>query len=667
MRKINMLFLALTLVLAPLAACVVTSDGSSKQNSDKTKSQTKDTDSDDAGTDKPKEQKEPEKVKCTNDWQCAVGKVCRVMAGESSKICQAAEAEETRFFGQVILNPEESGNWVVAVYSVPTGAEEAKLGSDAYTLAVDIDDTDTDDGDDDDTDDDIIDDDGDDDDDDDGDDDDDIIDDDDGGSAFAARKSSAFSRLSPEWQARLAFENARDKRIKRLVKDIRSGKKSWVLKKDGGRGSCVPTSCNGVCVKGSCVALEETASFNIWMNDTKATLDAVLCSNDDGVAVFVDSADIGAEDVSAKCSEVASMVDPFATIIMPRDLRFFGSSAKHEGPLDRDGNGVMMVVLSSKLCKLNVLGYFDDRDYLDSSMTDSGASGNEADILWIRSIDAVGDCTTDASEIKLLGTMAHEYQHLINYSRRVYAKSKDEAKKEVLWLDEGIAHLAEDLTGFGSGNYSVIRSYLEPANFNRVSFSGSYDMFTAPDQHVAGRAAAYLFLRYIFESFGGATYSTTDAKDIRDGGGIAFLQKLYDSKYAGLSNLAQASGKKMSELMADFVEALYFDGLEGATNGFGSPTDDPFTSCLHGIKLRDYEFTDSDDDTYAFNGPAIMDGHDIVELLDEGIEEFLDGEGTINYFVFDLADADVDGAIAINASALASVDGKMAAWVDLLQ
>ena len=50
--------------------------------------------------------------------------------------------------------------------------------------------------------------------------------------------------------------------------------------------------------------------------------------------------------------------------------------------------------------------------------------------------------TNVASEV--YGTLAHEYQHLINASRRMYVNTAATDFEET-WLDEGLAHEAEEL------------------------------------------------------------------------------------------------------------------------------------------------------------------------------------------------------------------------------
>ncbi len=42
------------------------------------------------------------------------------------------------------------------------------------------------------------------------------------------------------------------------------------------------------------------------------------------------------------------------------------------------------------------------------------------------------------------GTLAHEYQHLINAGRRLYVNTTSDYP-EAVWLNEGLSHIAEEL------------------------------------------------------------------------------------------------------------------------------------------------------------------------------------------------------------------------------
>ena len=51
-----------------------------------------------------------------------------------------------------------------------------------------------------------------------------------------------------------------------------------------------------------------------------------------------------------------------------------------------------------------------------------------------------------------IGTLAHEFQHLINSSRRLYVNNANTF--ETVWLDEGLAHIAEELNFYTASGLS---------------------------------------------------------------------------------------------------------------------------------------------------------------------------------------------------------------------
>ncbi|HSI04070.1 MAG TPA: hypothetical protein VLC93_06325, partial [Myxococcota bacterium] len=130
----------------------------------------------------------------------------------------------------------------------------------------------------------------------------------------------------------------------------------------------------------------------------------------------------------------------------------------------------------------SVVGVFVFGDYLASGV--SGATGNQSDILWARLPDG---SNTDAL---IIGTLAHEYQHLVSFALR--SKLGDAAQlRETLWLDEGVSHLMEDLTGWGGSTVDAYALALE--QWDSAPFAG-------PNDTVAQRGRAYTLLRYLIDA-----------------------------------------------------------------------------------------------------------------------------------------------------------------------
>jgi hypothetical protein len=75
------------------------------------------------------------------------------------------------------------------------------------------------------------------------------------------------------------------------------------------------------------------------------------------------------------------------------------------------------------------------------------------------------------------GTVAHEYQHLINASRRMYVNGAGTVQEEK-WLDEGLAHVAEELNFFRSSGRSP-RANIDASGFSDPRFVAAYSTFEA--------------------------------------------------------------------------------------------------------------------------------------------------------------------------------------------
>jgi len=75
-----------------------------------------------------------------------------------------------------------------------------------------------------------------------------------------------------------------------------------------------------------------------------------------------------------------------------------------------------------------------------------------------------GNSRTKAFVLQVtVGTIAHEYQHLINAARRLYILRQGGISwQEDLWLNEGLSHVAEELVYYRSSR-NAARSNLTPA------------------------------------------------------------------------------------------------------------------------------------------------------------------------------------------------------------
>ena len=161
----------------------------------------------------------------------------------------------------------------------------------------------------------------------------------------------------------------------------------------------------------------------------------------------------------------AAAMDTLVTYF--RDHTFEGSLYPHLGiktigedvfgpPTDVDQNGQVYILLIDVrddyvpgVSESFVAGYFDHED--------QESLGNRADIIYL---DTNPGRMSGADIRQQIGTLAHEYQHLIHYGRD---------DDEELWVNEGLSELSPVLMGL---SHRLLFHYLENTNVRLDSFEG---------------------------------------------------------------------------------------------------------------------------------------------------------------------------------------------------
>ncbi|MBW3654472.1 MAG: hypothetical protein KY444_00065, partial [Gemmatimonadetes bacterium] len=174
-------------------------------------------------------------------------------------------------------------------------------------------------------------------------------------------------------------------------------------------------------------------------------------NNRTGRVVAVSDRAVIVEDVSNpaggfSAEEYRRIAVTFDTLIYPVDTRNFGD------PSDIDTNSRVVIFYTRAVNELTppnstsfVGGFFFGRDLVPTA---SCATSNVAEIFYLLAPDPTGAIggnvrTKDFVLRSTLATVAHEFQHLINSSRRLYVNNA-QAFEEV-WLNEGLSHIAEEL------------------------------------------------------------------------------------------------------------------------------------------------------------------------------------------------------------------------------
>jgi hypothetical protein len=274
-------------------------------------------------------------------------------------------------------------------------------------------------------------------------------------------------------------------------------------------------------------------------------------------------------------SEYQSIGVTFDTLVDPVDRAAFGD------PTDIDNNGHVIMFFTRAVNELTsagssgvVLGYFYSRDLMPKvvSSTEKCDGSNVAEMMYLLVPDTGGvvngNKRTKAQVVTAAnGTVAHEYQHMINAGRRYYVNGVG-ANWEERWLDEGLAHTAEELnfwrasglsprqnltasiyadpkalaaySTFEANNHARYRTYLQRTELQAPI---GFDSF---DDDLQTRGAIWSFLRFAADHLPAGTENS-------------FWFKLVNSTTSGVANLTNALGAAPYSLIRDWAISLYVD------------------------------------------------------------------------------------------------------------
>lgn len=281
----------------------------------------------------------------------------------------------------------------------------------------------------------------------------------------------------------------------------------------------------------------------------------------------------------------------FDNLVYSLNVATFGA------PTDIDNNGKVLILFTAEVNKLTpansstsfVAGFFYARDLFPKTgkTTPSGqqlgacAASNVAEMFYLLAPDPNSTFgnkwTVDQVKRITLSTTVHEMQHLINSARRLYINT-GAVWPETVWMEEGLAHIAEELLFYRASGLAprsnidatVIRSsqeILDAFNFYGISNMGrlsSYlktpenqspygekpDFDDDPDDDLQTRGSIWEFLRY--------------AADQRGSGDGDAWNRLVNNKLTGFENLRDVFGNALGETLRNWAAANYIDDAVGA-------------------------------------------------------------------------------------------------------
>ncbi len=236
----------------------------------------------------------------------------------------------------------------------------------------------------------------------------------------------------------------------------------------------------------------------------------------------------GGQNVST--STIASIRNEFINTILPTETTYFGS------PLVGDLTIFILDIRDDYNQAINgstyVSGYFDSRNEYSGYQY-----SNNRHMIYMDSNPGQPGTTT------FYGTLAHEFQHFIHFG-------KDPSEER--WVEEGLSGLAVFVCGYGHRE-SHVTAFAEAPGTS----------LTYWEDNLANYGAAYLFMLYLAEHYGGA--NTTKNIVANTGHGIA-----------GINSALQQSGYgvTVNDIFKKWVIANYlnnssiYSGIYGYTDSF---------------------------------------------------------------------------------------------------
>jgi hypothetical protein len=287
--------------------------------------------------------------------------------------------------------------------------------------------------------------------------------------------------------------------------------------------------------------------------------------------------------------EYRGFAQSFDQLIWPMAVQNFGE------PQDVDNNQRVIIFFTRAVNELTprgqtwyVGGAFFSRDLFPRTSTgglQACAASNYAEMFYMLVPDPAGVAgsprTKDAELRNSVTVIAHEFQHLINASRRLYVVRAGANWNEEVWLNEGLSHIAEELLGYAASSLAPRQNIdgnrlAASQSEQKAFFDHQYANITRlarylqePDtasligpDNLATRGATWLFLRY--------------AADRRVGTGGAespFWRGLVDSNTSGLNNLRSSLGSEPMDWINDWLVSVYADdAVPGVDPRFTQPS-----------------------------------------------------------------------------------------------
>jgi hypothetical protein len=264
----------------------------------------------------------------------------------------------------------------------------------------------------------------------------------------------------------------------------------------------------------------------------------------------------------------------FDTLVDPLDRAAFGE------PSDIDKNGKILIFFTRAVNELTpqgsstfIGGFFHERDLFPTAGTEdlqACAGSNVGEMFYMIVPDPTGTINgnrRDTAFVRRLaiGTIGHEYQHLINAARRLYVNDADSFEES--WLNEGLSHIAEELLFYRVAGLTPRRNITATTVRSTSQILGAFNEYAAADlsryqeylrkpsssspyaddDSLQTRGATWSLLRYLADRRGSSDADT--------------WMQLDNSKTSGFANLRNVFGTDVMSQFRDWATSAITDDV----------------------------------------------------------------------------------------------------------
>ena len=290
--------------------------------------------------------------------------------------------------------------------------------------------------------------------------------------------------------------------------------------------------------------------------------------------VYVDSTINDSDSVKEVVAQ--NVLSTFDSVILSKVRNAFGS----EPDLGVDGESRISIVLVN-MDGFDTAGYYTPVDLFANNPSNSTfRESNEGKIIYI-------DYSINSFPTTLFGTLAHEFQHMINFYQKNKSLSlSSELYYEDTWLNEALSKYSEEICGFSLLDGDESTTILVKDSMQQNNNLSVTAWLTSPyDYYCYGQV--YLFMHFLAYPgrYNGDSAAITRALVKGGDGNVPLI---------GEANVENVTGEPFKETMAKWALSLCLNDYNSTNPKAYAIHGIDLTGSYNGVKLPGYTIENAD-------------------------------------------------------------------------